>query len=294
MPGEDSGVDTFEQEEGDGPLNDNLLDFLNTADAANIIDVSEQPEDVVQAIIDARPFRRLKGVYAVEVERTAKNGRKSMKAIGEKVVEKCEDMFTAFKAIDELSAECKAHGQAVAAAMKTWGIDVYGASSQSDGTAAELELVEFGDEGSDTNSLRDSGIGTPTGTPPPRKSKKMLSSSLLKQPSIMAPGFELKDYQVVGLNWLNLMFSKGLSCILADDMGLGKTCQIIAFLSHLRESGTKGPHLVIVPSSTIENWLREFQNFSPRLIVEAYHGSQVERAEQRYDVLERLNKKESC
>ncbi len=44
----------------------------------------------------------------------------------------------------------------------------------------------------------------------------------------------MKDYQIVGLNWLSLMFSKGLSCILADEMGTGKTCQIIGFLSHLQ------------------------------------------------------------
>jgi SWI/SNF-related matrix-associated actin-dependent regulator 1 of chromatin subfamily A len=35
--------------------------------------------------------------------------------------------------------------------------------------------------------------------------------------------------------------------------------------------------LVIVPPSTLENWLREFANFSPQLVVEPYYGSQKER-----------------
>lgn len=41
--------------------------------------------------------------------------------------------------------------------------------------------------------------------------------------------------------------------------------------------GLTGPHLVVVPSSTLENWLREFANFCPDLKVEPYYGSQKER-----------------
>jgi SWI/SNF-related matrix-associated actin-dependent regulator 1 of chromatin subfamily A len=88
----------------------------------------------------------------------------------------------------------------------------------------------------------------------------------------MAESAMLKDYQVVGLNWLALMYRHGLSGILADEMGLGKTCQVIAFLTHLVEIGHSGPHLVVCPGSTLENWLREFQKFSPDLVVEPYHG----------------------
>ena len=33
--------------------------------------------------------------------------------------------------------------------------------------------------------------------------------------------------------------------------GLGKTIQTIVFLSHLYEQGWKGPHLIVVPSSTL-------------------------------------------
>ena len=35
--------------------------------------------------------------------------------------------------------------------------------------------------------------------------------------------------------------------------GLGKTVQAIAFLAYLCESGEKGPHLIIVPASTLGN-----------------------------------------
>lgn len=63
---------------------------------------------------------------------------------------------------------------------------------------------------------------------------------------------------MVGLNWLLVLHYRGLNGILADEMGLGKTVQIIAFLAHLKETAegsdehvNKGPHLVVVPSSTM-------------------------------------------
>lgn len=66
---------------------------------------------------------------------------------------------------------------------------------------------------------------------------------------------------------------------ISSSSGLGKTCQVVAFFAHLLLTGEKGPHLVVVPASTLENWLREFKTFCPDLIVEPYYGSQKERAE---------------
>ncbi|KAI9333459.1 P-loop containing nucleoside triphosphate hydrolase protein [Obelidium mucronatum] len=85
----------------------------------------------------------------------------------------------------------------------------------------------------------------------------------------------LKSYQLVGVSWLNLLYSKGLGGILADEMGLGKTAQVIAWIIRI---------LIIVPSSTLENWLREFANWSPSLNILSYYGSQPERENIRYNV----------
>ncbi|CAI7993641.1 SWI/SNF-related matrix-associated actin-dependent regulator of chromatin subfamily A containing DEAD/H box 1A, partial [Geodia barretti] len=54
--------------------------------------------------------------------------------------------------------------------------------------------------------------------------------------------------------------------------GLGKTIQTIVFLSHLYEQGWKGPHLIVVPSSTLDNWVRELNCWSPSLNVITYWG----------------------
>lgn len=42
---------------------------------------------------------------------------------------------------------------------------------------------------------------------------------MTKAPALLANGVQLKDYQLLGVSWLNLLKRKGLSCILADEMG---------------------------------------------------------------------------
>ncbi|KAI0024299.1 SNF2 family N-terminal domain-containing protein [Xylariomycetidae sp. FL0641] len=88
----------------------------------------------------------------------------------------------------------------------------------------------------------------------------------------------MRDYQVAGLNWLISLHENGISGILADEMGLGKTLQTISFLGYLRHiMDIKGPHLVIVPKSTLDNWKREFAKWTPEVDVLVLQGSKEER-----------------
>ncbi|XP_069486663.1 SWI/SNF-related matrix-associated actin-dependent regulator of chromatin subfamily A containing DEAD/H box 1 [Ambystoma mexicanum] len=107
----------------------------------------------------------------------------------------------------------------------------------------------------------------------------------VKPPSILSESLELKPYQKIGLNWLALLNKHKVNGILADEMGLGKTVQAISFLAYLYMEGYKGPHLVIVPASTLDNWIREFNQWCPELKVILYYGSQEDRKYLRYDIL---------
>ncbi|KAJ5114962.1 hypothetical protein NUU61_000721 [Penicillium alfredii] len=275
------------EDSGASDLDRKVLKFFNTCHACDLADIAAIPEETANVIMSQRPYSALDDVRTVSapVKDDAKpkgkgKGRKPPKPIGDKIVDKCIDMWTGYLAIDALVAECEALGRPVGMEMKKWGIDIFG---KRDG---ELELTSI-----DPTKSHDSGIATPSSNrlsvdsddsdqlvPAARKSR------LISQPSIMADDLEMKDYQIVGINWLALLFEKELSCILADDMGLGKTCQVIAFLAHLFEIGVKGPHLVVVPSSTIENWLREFQKFCPKLSVMPYYAGLNERAEIREQI----------
>ncbi|ODM22819.1 ISWI chromatin-remodeling complex ATPase ISW2 [Aspergillus cristatus] len=89
---------------------------------------------------------------------------------------------------------------------------------------------------------------------------------------------EMRDYQIAGLNWLVSLHENGISGILADEMGLGKTLQTISFLGYLRYvCDIPGPHLVAVPKSTLDNWKREFEKWTPDVRVLVLQGDKEER-----------------
>lgn len=105
-----------------------------------------------------------------------------------------------------------------------------------------------------------------------------------EQPSNIPDGFKLAEYQMVGLNWLTIMHKNDMNGILADEMGLGKTIQVIAFLAWLKENELNNlPQLVVVPSSTLDNWDNELRKWCPELIVMKYYGGQEERRAIRID-----------
>jgi SNF2 family DNA or RNA helicase len=106
-----------------------------------------------------------------------------------------------------------------------------------------------------------------------------------KVPLILNPELKLREYQIIGLDWLVTMYDKNLNGILADEMGLGKTIQVtlytlkktIAFTAHLAERGIWGPHLIVVPASVLINWEIEFKKWCPSFKIISYYGSQKER-----------------
>ncbi|EKM61557.1 uncharacterized protein PHACADRAFT_248237 [Phanerochaete carnosa HHB-10118-sp] len=90
----------------------------------------------------------------------------------------------------------------------------------------------------------------------------------------------MRSYQLQGLNWMVSLHHNGLNGILADEMGLGKTLQTIAFLSYLKHyKDIQGPHLVVVPKSTLQNWSREFERWTPDINTVLLTGTKEERAE---------------
>ncbi|XP_075395283.1 SWI/SNF-related matrix-associated actin-dependent regulator of chromatin subfamily A member 1 isoform X1 [Tenrec ecaudatus] len=92
-------------------------------------------------------------------------------------------------------------------------------------------------------------------------------------------GGPLRDYQIRGLNWLISLYENGVNGILADEMGLGKTLQTIALLGYLKHyRNLLGPHMVLVPKSTLHNWMEEFKQWLPSLRVICFVGDKDTRA----------------
>ena len=104
-------------------------------------------------------------------------------------------------------------------------------------------------------------------------------SELTQQPPWLNHAGQLRFYQLEGLNWLIHCWSKNRNCILADEMGLGKTIQTVSFLSWLQfGQDIPGPFLVVVPLSTVDNWMKEFNKWVPYMNVVLYIGNSKSRS----------------
>ena len=64
-----------------------------------------------------------------------------------------------------------------------------------------------------------------------------------------------------------MMYSR--SCLTSSQ---GKTVQISAFVGNIIKNWEAFPILIVVPNSTITNWVREFVRWAPNLTVVPFHG----------------------
>lgn len=100
-------------------------------------------------------------------------------------------------------------------------------------------------------------------------SKKLEKRCVEERVDVEGLNGTLRNYQLVGLNYLLALSEMNFGGILADEMGLGKTIQVISFLLCKKDKKS----LVIAPTSLIYNWKEEFEKFAPTLKIGIVHGS---------------------
>ncbi|KAK7057137.1 ATP-dependent helicase fft2 [Favolaschia claudopus] len=235
------------------------LDYFNTSSSEALQELTGCTPEQATAILAQRPFESTE-----DLRTKLKQGKKKAgpAGISPKMFEDCTNIFKGYGSVDTILEDCEQIGSDLRKSIASW----------TSGDAAVL-----GDQFDDgALSLRHIDVAADS------KPKDYLAA----QPELLSDGVQLKEYQLLGVNWLNLLYRESLSCILADEMGLGKTVQVISFFAHLKSQGNKGPHLVIVPSSTLENWCREFARFAPSLAVQTYYAGKEERAELRQMLLD--------
>ncbi|TQS36782.1 hypothetical protein Golomagni_02758 [Golovinomyces magnicellulatus] len=268
-------------------LDARVLKFLNTCGISDLVELANISKEIAEIMLAARPFKSLDVARTVENSKKLKSGKKSIRApIGDKIVDTATEMFRGYDAIDTLVQKCIELSKPLISEISQWGFDIYGAQKN-----GELDMTSLDEDVASDKEKHKSPI-SPSAVDDEDKinTRKRKNYQFLNKPKLMADDCTLKDYQVVGMNWLALMSRNGLSGILADEMGLGKTCQVISFLAHLVETGNHGPHLVVCPGSTLENWLREISRFAPKLTFEPYHGPQKERQVMADEILQNKDK----
>jgi SWI/SNF-related matrix-associated actin-dependent regulator 1 of chromatin subfamily A len=122
--------------------------------------------------------------------------------ISPRLFEDCTEIFKGYGAVDSTLEECENIGAHLRASIASWSSPHNKGKEKADPLAGLSADAEGGSIS--LRSLR------------PAKSKDHLT----EQPSILSTDVTLKEYQLLGVNWLNLLYRNNLSCILADEMGM--------------------------------------------------------------------------
>ncbi|KAI0675210.1 SNF2 family N-terminal domain-containing protein [Trametes maxima] len=237
------------------------LDYFNETSADGLQELTGCSAEQAKKIIELRPFKSVEDL-------NSKLGQGKKKAgpagISPRMFEDSATIFEGYGKVDSILEDCEGIGAELRKEITSW-TQANPKGKTRDGPSSSR---------SSSASLDEGAINFTHLELPDHKPKYFMTS----QPSLLKPSVKLKEYQMIGVNWLSLLYQKRLSCILADEMGLGKTVQVISFFAHLKERGREGPHLIVVPSSTLENWCREFQKFAgDNINVETYYADKGDR-----------------
>jgi SWI/SNF-related matrix-associated actin-dependent regulator 1 of chromatin subfamily A len=146
--------------------------------------------------------------------------------ISPRMFEDCITIFEGYGMVDGILADCEEIGASLRDAIASW------TSSEAKGK---------GKQKGDSLAFAVSSGGSPAIGQVEDGALSLLSLEavqahaandfIAKQPSSLREGTVLKDYQLLGVNWLNLLYRQDLSCILADDMGTWVRLEFISFMA---------------------------------------------------------------
>ncbi|EPY51709.1 fun thirty like protein Fft3 [Schizosaccharomyces cryophilus OY26] len=261
---DESNADRWASRIDTAALKEEVLKYMNRCSTQDIADMTGCTLAEAEFMVAKRPFADLESALVVKQPRPVipkgRRGRREKTPLGPRLVGICMEIMRGYFVVDALIRQCEQLGGKIQRGVENWGLP-----SSSTFEEGETSIVSF-------DQMKN--IGTPSN-----------ANFITSPPASFSQDVSLQDYQIIGINWLYLLYELKLAGILADEMGLGKTCQTIAFFAMLMDKNVNGPHLVIAPASTMENWLREFAKFCPKLKIELYYGSQIEREE----IRERIN-----
>jgi len=146
------------------------------------------------AIIDLRPFDSPDAARSKLAQ-----GKKKSNGLTARMFEDCVRMLQGYGTVDSVLEECERIGAKLRKAIASW-------------TPEEKEELI-------TENVDDGGLSLVS----VNIKHQVPQNYLTTQPVLLAPGVTLKEYQLLGVNWLNLLYSSNYSCILADEMGVQRS-----------------------------------------------------------------------
>jgi SWI/SNF-related matrix-associated actin-dependent regulator 1 of chromatin subfamily A len=155
-------------------------------------------------IIGLRPFESVD-----DLNTKLGQGRKKIgpTGISPRMFEDCQAIFEGYGEVDSILEDCEQIGAHLRAAIATWTTT----STVGKGKAKEDATSTL------TGGVEDGALSFVSFSPSKNEKPK---DYLLTQPTLLSDTVRLKDYQLLGVNWLHLLYRSNLSCILADEMGM--------------------------------------------------------------------------
>jgi len=108
-----------------------------------------------------------------------------------------EDVFEAYRVVDSILHDCKQIGISLRRTVASWPLV---------GTHTKHFLNR------DENSFGTHFLAINTEPIP--------DDFITASPASLTTGTVLRDFQLIGINWLNLLYRRNISCMLADEMGM--------------------------------------------------------------------------
>ena len=188
------------------------LKFFNNADSDNLVNsireyatfiyliilTTRHPvctPDQAKIIIGMRPFLSVDDVERKMVRRSG---------VSSKLFENYKDLIKGYIAVDAVLECCEQIGKELDVVVSKWS-----------------EADEGAETGTTTPDEGEVGVHLTKAVPPPLAPDDPAMKDYISQPPVLlASNVTLKAYQMIGVNWLNLLHSRGHSCILADEMGV--------------------------------------------------------------------------
>lgn len=154
-------------------------------------------------VISLRPFSSVD-----DVETRLRQGKKKAgpAGISPRMFRDCVEILEGYGTVDQILLDCERIGTDIRRVISAWSEKGKEKEHKHSSLSASSELDE-GSGGDGALSIVSVSANVPA--------KSLIS----KAPSVLSEGVQLKDYQLIGLSWLHLLYSKELSCILADEMG---------------------------------------------------------------------------
>lgn len=194
---EDEAVSTDSETEdysdNEGSLNKATVDYFNACTPDQLIDLTSCTKEQANSIIRLRPFSNLKQLRSMLETGGTLGGKKTKKLVG--VLDRYTETMEGYAQVDALIDKVKSHGASLNAVLSKWGLSV----TTGDGKG-ELCMTELPQR--------------------PEVIDHDMSECLYDQPTVINSEFTLKSYQLLGISWLNLLYSQNLSGILADEVCL--------------------------------------------------------------------------